>query len=962
MPIFLLVIFSPASGQEPYFRKITDENDFDRGQFNTIFQDKKGFIWIGTQRGIFRFDGSDFTELDLPVELSTKSSTLIFEDSKDNLWFGFENGNLISYDGFKFYEPEWDSAGPANKITSMVEGTDQSIWAGTYGAGIFIIRNDEIIHLNLDSGLSDDFIYCLMLDKQGNVWSGTDNGINISGISNGQIGTKHLSVEAGLPDFIVKSLKLDDSGNIWIGMFDKGFCRYNPDSGEFYLPNQENSWTYGSVEAILPMDENVWVATDGAGLIEYHTNDSTLQALKTTFENGSYRIKKMIQDDEGNVWLMSASNIYLSFGNKIRFLSTLDGYPISNIHAMVCDDDNNLWFANDIGIHKFAINKPANGDQLRLFLPEIDINLHKIMSLYLDPYGMIWAGTFGRGLLRLDPQIDDQTMISEENGLINSNVLSINSTQYDIWFATLGGVSKCALDSRLKNIQFTPEFTNYSRDEGLINSYIYHLQTDSLNRIWLATDGNGVCYFDKGKFMPLTDDSAFNQKVIYSIALDNSGNVWMNSAKEGLFRFDGNTIQKIIADDEHKNLSFSGILADDNHELVIVYNEGIDVLNTETLDIIHYEGNAGLTNLEPDLNAITTDHQGNIWIGTAKGIVKYSPSNHLQWKRPQPRLIDVLVFFEKIDHRQIQEFSYHQNHLVFNYTGLWYQYPEQLEYLIMLEGHDLDWIRTKNKNVIYSNLKPGKYTFHAKTGLYENFKNSDTASYSFEIKQPFWWLWWFWIIIIILIGLLIFTFIKGREKRLKKKEEILRERIIFQFENLKSQINPHFLFNSFSTLIALIDQNKDVAIEYVEELSNLFRTVLEYKDKDVISLSEELLIVRNYFKVQQKRYNENLILNIEEVNNSDQLKIPPLTLQLLLENAIKHNVVSKDKPLSVHVYFDEKIKYLYVENNLQAKKEVVKSTGIGIRNIIERYHLLTEKEVKVIKTDKIFKVGLPVLM
>lgn len=211
-------------------------------------------------------------------------------------------------------------------------------------------------------------------------------------------------------------------------------------------------------------------------------------------------------------------------------------------------------------------------------------------------------------------------------------------------------------------------------------------------------------------------------------------------------------------------------------------------------------------------------------------------------------------------------------------------------------------------------------------------------------------------------GVSIYFYIKMRERRLEKREEIIRERIRFQFENLKSQLNPHFLFNSFSTLIALIDQSPETAIEYVEELSNLFRTVLEYKDQDVITLSEELAVINNYYNLQKKRYGDNLQLEIEKLEESEKIMVPPLTLQLLIENAIKHNVVSKDYPLKIRIFADLKEQYLFVENNLQPKNDDVKSTGIGIKNIVDRYHLLSENKIQIRKTASSFTIGLPFII
>jgi LytS/YehU family sensor histidine kinase len=197
---------------------------------------------------------------------------------------------------------------------------------------------------------------------------------------------------------------------------------------------------------------------------------------------------------------------------------------------------------------------------------------------------------------------------------------------------------------------------------------------------------------------------------------------------------------------------------------------------------------------------------------------------------------------------------------------------------------------------------------------------------------------------------------------LRKKQEALREKIRFQFENLKSQINPHFLFNSFSTLIALIESNTEDAVEYTQELSNLFRNILEYKDHDVIPLLTELQVVDNYIKLQKKRFGENLQIKIHEISGFKDLLIPPLTIQLLIENAVKHNIVSKNKPLQIDLIADVEKGYLYIKNNLQAKDGDTDSTGIGITNIVSRYRILTDKKVEIIESDTEFIVGLPFIL
>jgi LytS/YehU family sensor histidine kinase len=174
-------------------------------------------------------------------------------------------------------------------------------------------------------------------------------------------------------------------------------------------------------------------------------------------------------------------------------------------------------------------------------------------------------------------------------------------------------------------------------------------------------------------------------------------------------------------------------------------------------------------------------------------------------------------------------------------------------------------------------------------------------------------------------------------------------------------LNPHFLFNSFSTLIALIEDNSREAVKYVEELSNLFRVVLEYKDQDLITLDQECRLADNYIRLQKRRFGENLKVTIRNDKTFKQIKIPPLTLQLLIENAIKHNIVSRENPLMVEIYLDSKGKSIFVENNIQVKKEDPTSMGIGIKNIVNRYKLIPDRKVEVSDEGSVFRIALPVV-
>jgi len=449
---FTILTHSNIYGQDPIFREITSAEKTGSNQINAIYQDKAGFIWLGTDAGILKFDGTDFSFLELPNNFNETSTTAIGGDSEDNLWFGFQNGLLLKYNGFEFTEPEWGNQIPKEKITAITDGADGQLWIGTYGDGILIAKADSVLNVNTDKGLSDDYIYCLLKDADGRIWSGTDNGINICHLDKEEIFIDHLSVDDGLPDFIVKTMTADFNGNIWIGMFDEGICRYDQNKKSFFHPYKNHGWKYGPVEDILFSGKNLWISTDGQGIIEYNIPDHRIKVYPAPPDVNLSRIHSLMQDKEGNIWLISNSHIYFSLGNRLEVFSSYQDYPISNIHAMFADDLGNIWFANDMGLHRYSKHSKNDENKLRLYLLDLDIDLYKIMCLYRDPFGFIWAGTFGQGILRLDPKTGNQKMITEKEGLINNNVLSIKATQNEIWFATLGGVSRCPLSPDLKDI------------------------------------------------------------------------------------------------------------------------------------------------------------------------------------------------------------------------------------------------------------------------------------------------------------------------------------------------------------------------------------------------------------------------------------------------------------------------------------------------------------------------------
>jgi LytS/YehU family sensor histidine kinase len=216
------------------------------------------------------------------------------------------------------------------------------------------------------------------------------------------------------------------------------------------------------------------------------------------------------------------------------------------------------------------------------------------------------------------------------------------------------------------------------------------------------------------------------------------------------------------------------------------------------------------------------------------------------------------------------------------------------------------------------------------------------------------------VLVLLVITGLLYGYIKNREKRVARWGKLEKERIQSQFETLKSQVNPHFLFNSFNTLISVIEENPGKAVEYVEHLSDLYRKIVTYRDKDLITLAEEVELITDYYFIQQKRFGNNLQLIVTlSQNELHNYYIAPLTLQLLSENAVKHNAISSETPLSIVISIRDK--FLVVENNLNPKLTFEKGAGMGLQNIQNRYKLLNTEAVKIEKTVLKFIVCIPLI-
>ncbi len=221
-----------------------------------------------------------------------------------------------------------------------------------------------------------------------------------------------------------------------------------------------------------------------------------------------------------------------------------------------------------------------------------------------------------------------------------------------------------------------------------------------------------------------------------------------------------------------------------------------------------------------------------------------------------------------------------------------------------------------------------------------------------------------WVLYILLpevitLGFITYHLIARWQSSVVQNERLEREKAQVQFDNLKNQLNPHFLFNALSSLNSLIMENQRLASEFVQQLSRVYRYVLQYKDQSSVSLSTELNFIQHYISLLQTRFQQALTITIAVDKEAEEQRIVPVTLQILIENAIKHNIVSAELPLHIEIFTSGD--YLVVSNNLQQRKHVESSNKLGLKNMQSLYKFLSDKPVQIEQTAIRFSVKVPLL-
>jgi ligand-binding sensor domain-containing protein len=956
--IFLLSLFHiMAQAQTAFFNSIPVDEADETMPVNSLFKDSRGYIWIGARGGLYMYNGKTSRNM-LPDSLKNRLViTAIEEDTNNRIWFGCQSGYMgfIENNILLPFSPE--EGLPKKPITDILFDKTGRLWFSTADEGVYILEQKILYNINTDDGLPDNYVNTLQSDQLENIIAGTDRGIAILNIKKGQKKISSFSSRNGLPDNIVRSIRPSGNfGKYWVGMEDKGLCIFDSRLGKIIVPKGMQPWSFGRINDMLCLEKDIWIATEDSGLIHLSMEkDSTFKHPALMYKPG--KITALVNDNEGQIWVTQPGRIVRTTAPLIRFLKHTDAGMPTPIHVLSMADDGSAWIADEEKIHHLRGNMDSWETISSYSLPVA--SMQDITTIYEDPYGQLWIGTIGAGIILLDPVTARWKKLTGNPVIENGHILAITGRDSSIWVTGLNGIANYTI-RKIKDGQPEWDYTNYNKQSGIGSDYVYQVYIDKRNRVWFATDGAGVSCKEGEKITNFNGQAGLTSTVIYGITEDNAGNIYLNTLDGGIVKYDGKKFIPFYNTTGKQNGTVTSIMTNASNQLVVMHKKGLDIVALSNGRSMHYGKSNGITQEQVNLNIIGKNTDGSIWIGTNDGIICLLPEQIHPASTPKTAITGLSVFGNSIAIKDQMVFSHADNNITIYFDGIYFTEPDQVLFQYQLTGYHKEWITSSDRQVNFPRLLPGKYTLMVRSSTNGRFDLSDQAAIQFTITPPFWKTWWFIILASAASILLLYAIMSQRVMQLQKWERLKQEKINAELQTLRAQVNPHFLFNSFNTLMGVIEENPEKALEYTEQLSAFYRNMLTYRETDLISLSEEAKLLQTYIYLQQQRFGIALHYNF---NVSDQdlnhYQIPPLTLQLLAENAIKHNTVSVSTPLNLQIFKEGE--FLIISNSINHKRKRETGEGMGLKNIMHRYALFSDKPVIIEADEKMFSVRLPLI-
>lgn len=928
MKLRLLAVLAVAAAcstfaQFPFHRSLEIHSGQRKPRITQLAFDAQGLIWTGSDLGVFRTDGERVTVM----FRSETAQVTAMNAHGDAVYVAFTNGILMRCAGTSCDTLINDTLlkyAPIRTIAVLQNGT---VCLATYGAGVWFLGQHGVQRITIQQGAPDDNVNDIALLDGERIVAATDQGLAVLTAN----GVSEVFDEAhGAPDNLMMAVEVMDDGTVVAGTDGNGVFTWRP--GARAVTTLGNEWKHGAVSDIVVDQEQVWVGTRDDGIVIHDTGAGKGRSEERTHTGA---ITGMARDAEGALWWCDGTDRIHRADPAILLIPEHEGQDLKAISALCVDAQDRVWMATPEGLFHHPNSFPE-GDHL-VRVPLVVDQRKPIVSLAASRKGTVWAATFGNGVYAIDAS-GGVRHYSVADGLRNENVLAVRAAGDSVWFATLDGACLWA-GGRFQNIPGSSGFTFDVLPMGKDDAFV-------------ATDGQGVISYRQG----LSTSVRTNVRTFYSLARADDGSVWA-LGPAGLCRVRGEPLVCTatgvpVFDGDVFALAVSG------GRQVVFGSAGTwayDGAKDSWTDLTERLGTAAI---KAELNAVAIGSDGEVWFASDKGLMRLElDATHFRTTIPVV-ITDLIVNGERVPVRERINTTFDRNTITVRFAASYYADPGAVHFEYRI-GEGGEVLRTRDRELAFAGLSPGTHHIQLRAFVGLDAENAAWRTITVVVAAPWWRRPWLIGLLILGAAALVVIILRARERRLRDRDRMEQEKVRFQLEALRSQVDPHFLFNSFNTLVALIETDQEKAVEHVDALSTFFRSMLVVRDKDLISLQEEFDLLQSYFGLEKRRFGNAIDLFINFTDDLSAFRIVPLTLQLLVENALKHNVATVNEPLRIEVLRDGG--YLVVRNPVRPRASAARSTSFGLDSITKRYAAFTTKAVRLEHDQLWFEAHIPLL-
>ncbi len=1000
--VLLLLNWHQSSAQSPglYFEHFTSQNGLSQNSGYAITQDKWGFLWMGTQEGLNRFDGYEFTTY---RKISPDSSTYFSQitsllNTRDGLlWVGTPNG-LCVFDNLnsRFRKLSTFSGSSCSLdslyILRLFEDNTGNVWIITQYDGLFRFntRSKTITSFFQEEDTRGRLV-CITEDNKGQLWLCSQTEVyRYSPEANGLF---HKIPFSPLDE--MNKIKIRDivfyQQQLWIGTAEHGIYLLNPQTmtvGSFENRNSNRS-VPGHINAIVCMMKdsrnNLWIGTRNEGLYRYSShNDELINCRYHENIPGSLQkdfVLSLYEDRQRIIWAGLSGGGFAKYDLYNTIFQTIRKDYRSNLSL----GDNMLFCLFSTGDANLYIGSQNGGvarwntitNTFQTFRENDPRSLtHNTVYGIAGDSERLWLATWG-GLCRLDlnGKPGNRKFISYSVGRDNNKVFLYTLLK-------LKGSPRLLVSGISGLYQFDLEHEQWlpwvDRDSLVLRNKIVvrYMFEDGQGLVWMGTEGMGLLKYDPAanSITPISIPHIHTRNIRH-IFEENKRYLWLGT-DNGLVQYDrikDSVLKNWQSRDGLPNDVVYGILQDEQKRLWLSTNKGLSCFDLRNRRFFNYDINYGLQGMEFNTACCYRANNGTMYFGGIDGLSYFNPASVPVSKfNPAPVITSFSVMNNpyptdtSLLYKKDIRLSHLENFFSIEFAALNLSHTTKTVYAYQLKGIDPDWVYCGNRHsASYTKLPPGKYLFTVKAANGNGNWSPQVTSLHITILPAFWQTGWFIAACLVAMGALAWWLVRRRIGNIRNEAALKQKITETEMMALRAQMNPHFIFNCINSIDALIQSNdKYHATVYLNKFARLIRNILDSSKQNTITLAKDLETLKLYIELEQLR-NENKFkveINADDSLLQDDYKVPPLIVQPYIENAILHGLRSRpghDGKLSVNISKEEDhIEYIIEDNGVgrQAGKNGTRhdNASYGMDMTRDRVKLFNkESDASVVITDLI---------